>query len=95
MLALYGIGGTALLVTSPTVAPTTGTAQPMYLRTVAPRMAFYPVAQTKPKTPLKNAIKKRSGARTVSIRSRNSVAYLRRTLSLTAVLQYVLSGQVY
>ena len=29
MLALYGIGGTALLVTSPTVAPTTGTAQPM------------------------------------------------------------------
>lgn len=67
MLALYGLGGTALLVTSPTVAPTTGTAQPMYLRTVAPRMAFYPVAQTKPKTPLKNAIKKRSGAHTVSI----------------------------
>ena len=33
----------------------------------SPTMAFYPVSQTKPKTPLKSALKKRSGAHTVSV----------------------------
>ena len=34
---------------------------------LSPVMAFYPVSQTQPKTPLKTALKKRSGAHTVSV----------------------------
>ena len=40
---------------------------PQYTRCAPCQMAFYPVSQVKPKTPLKNALKKKSGAHTVSL----------------------------